>query len=361
MTVTMQSGVGPPGKVVQRLLARSAVADLPDETCTVLIVDHVDTDVLDGLRVRCNDNARVVIVLPAETDLSPEACWQVLRGGAADVIHWHGADTLDELLSRASRWQDVDRLVSSRPVREAVIGRSPALKRVLAELVELAVFSRADVLITGDTGTGKELAATIVHELDPLSRGRLVVTDCTTIVPTLSGSELFGHERGAFTGAVSTRPGAFAAANGGTLFLDEVGELPAQLQAELLRVLQEHVYKRVGSDVWQRTTFRLVAATNRDLVAEQARGGFRRDLFYRLASGVVRLPTLAERTEDIEPLFRHFLRPSRMAARAGPRRSSAAAPSALSGQYSRVEATCGASGGPACRPRSDHRRRHPAW
>ena len=132
--------------------------------------------------------------------------------------------------------------------------------------------------------------------------------DCTTIVPTLSGSELFGHEKGAFTGADRPRAGAFAAANGGTLFLDEIGELPLGLQAELLRVLQEHTYKRVGGDAWAHSEFRLVSATNRDLVADQAQGLFRSDLYHRIASGVVRLPPLRERTEDVEDLFAHFLR-----------------------------------------------------
>jgi transcriptional regulator with GAF, ATPase, and Fis domain len=138
-------------------------------------------------------------------------------------------------------------------------------------------------------------------------RGPFVVVDCSTIVPSLSGSELFGHERGAFTGADRARSGAFAAANGGTLFLDEIGELPLPLQAELLRVLQEHTYKAVGGNAWVRTEFRLVSATNRDLETEQRAGRFRSDLYHRIASGVVRMPPLRERTEDLEMLFRHFL------------------------------------------------------
>jgi len=134
-----------------------------------------------------------------------------------------------------------------------------------------------------------------------------VVVDCTTVVPTLSGSEFFGHERGAFTGADAARDGAFALANGGTLFLDEVGELPVELQSELLRVVQEGTYKRVGSNRWQPTAFRLVCATNRDLGAEQTAGRFRRDFYYRIAATTVRLPPLRERPGDTLPLFEHFL------------------------------------------------------
>jgi transcriptional regulator with GAF, ATPase, and Fis domain len=134
-----------------------------------------------------------------------------------------------------------------------------------------------------------------------------VILDCTTIVPELSGSEFFGHERGAFTGAFTSRDGAFALANGGSLFLDEVGELPMGLQSQLLRVVQEHTYKRVGGNVWQHTDFRLICATNRDLLQCVTRGEFRADLYYRIADWVINMPPLRERREDILPLARHFL------------------------------------------------------
>jgi transcriptional regulator with GAF, ATPase, and Fis domain len=179
----------------------------------------------------------------------------------------------------------------------------------LRQVVEVAAFTVAPVLIVGETGTGKDLLARLIHLLDARqSKRELVTVDCTTIVPELSGSELFGHERGAYTGAVAAREGAFALAHKGTLFLDEVGELPVGLQAQLLRAVQEHTYKKVGGNTWQQTDFRLVSATNRDLEAGIRNGSFRADLYYRLASWVFRPPPLRDRREDILPLARHFLK-----------------------------------------------------
>src|SRR5690606_10093028 len=156
---------------------------------------------------------------------------------------------------------------------------------------------------------GKELAARLMHTLDPVrSAAEIVVLDCTTIVPDLSGSELFGHERGAYTGAVSARDGAFAVADKGTLFLDEVGELELHIQVQLLRALLEHCYRRVGSNDWRTPVVRLSSATNRDLVAEVDDGRFRADHSHPIAAICIALPTLRERVEDILPLARHFAR-----------------------------------------------------
>ena len=160
----------------------------------------------------------------------------------------------------------------------------------------------------GESGTGKELIARLVHDLDKRQdKQGLVLLDCTTIVPELSGSEFFGHEKGAFTNAIANRDGAFALADGGTLFLDEIGELPVRLQAELLRVSQEGSYKRVGSNIWKKTQFRLVCATNRNLFHEVQKGNFRQDLFYRLSTCIVQLPPLRDRRLDIPELAEHFL------------------------------------------------------
>ncbi|GIG56956.1 acetoacetate metabolism regulatory protein AtoC [Longispora fulva] len=252
---------------------------------------------------------RLLVVAGATTAISPGSTWRLLQQGASDVLVWDGQPTARVAAARLDRWRVIDELVDSAQVRDRLIGRSPCWRAVLRRVVEVARFSTSFVLVTGASGTGKELVANLIHQLDPRPDKRdLVVLDCTTVVPTLSGSEFFGHERGAFTGAVAPRDGAVALADGGTLFLDEVGELPASLQAELLRVVQEGAYKRVGSNVWRRTRFRLVCATNRDLVAEQQAGRFRSDLYYRISAATVWLPTLAQRPDDVLPLFRHFLR-----------------------------------------------------
>ncbi|MCI0598604.1 MAG: sigma 54-interacting transcriptional regulator [Beijerinckiaceae bacterium] len=194
-------------------------------------------------------------------------------------------------------------------VSQLVIAKSPVWQTILRDIVEIARFSDASVLVQGESGTGKEIVARLIHLLDSRPNKRdFIVLDCASIVPELSGSEFFGHERGAFTGALTERHGAFALANGGTLFLDEVGELPLNLQAQLLRVVQEGSYKRVGGNTWCKTTFRLVCATNRKLSDLVNRGEFRADLYYRIAGCVCHLPPLRERLEDILPLAEHFLR-----------------------------------------------------
>ncbi len=237
-----------------------------------------------------------------------QGAWGLLARGATDVITWTGGETVAVVMARLERWREVDELLASRALMAQVLCQSPAMRRALVDLVELAAYGSGPLLLAGETGTGKEVAARLVHAVSGASGGSaMVVVDCTTIVPSLSGSELFGHEKGAFTGADRPRAGAFAAADGGTLFLDEIGDLPLGLQAELLRVLQEGTYKRVGGDTWSRTRFRLVSATNRDLEADQRAGRFRSDLYHRIASGVVRLPPLRERSEELEVLFKHFL------------------------------------------------------
>lgn len=252
---------------------------------------------------------RVLAISLSRTALIGGGSWKLLQHGASDVFAWeHSDDPAGEVAARFKRWESVDRIVRSPVVSDNLVGKSPEWVRVLRRVVEVAHFTDASVLITGESGTGKELVARLIHTLDTRPHKRdLVVLDCTTIVPELSGSEFFGHERGSFTGAIAAREGAFALADSGTLFLDEVGELPLPLQAELLRVVQEHTYKRVGSNNWQKTDFRLVCATNRDLLGEEANGWFRRDFYYRIAGWICHLPPLRQRAEDILPLVRHYL------------------------------------------------------
>jgi transcriptional regulator with GAF, ATPase, and Fis domain len=213
------------------------------------------------------------------------------------------------MAARLKRWCEVEALVRSPLVASQLIGKSRAWVRTLRQVIEIAAFTKGSVLLLGESGTGKELLARLIHTLDSRPDKRdLVVLDCTTVVPDLAGSEFFGHERGAFTGAAFAREGAFALADRGTLFLDEVGELPLPLQAQLLRAVQERTFKRVGSNTWAQVAFRLVCATNRDLEGDMGRGGFRRDFFHRIASRVVHVPPLRDRLEDIVPLAEHFLR-----------------------------------------------------
>jgi transcriptional regulator with GAF, ATPase, and Fis domain len=257
-----------------------------------------------------NGRERILAVAISRRALIGEGAWRLLRNGASDVLAWdHSQNPAAEIAARFQRWASVDEAVCSPVVRDNLVGKSLAWTSVLRQVVEVSSFTDSPILITGESGTGKELVARLIHTLDARPEKRELVTlDCTTVVPELSGSEFFGHERGAFTGAVAARDGAFALADGGTLFLDEVGDLSLGLQAELLRVVQEHTYKRVGSNVWQQTDFRLVCATNRDLQQEESMGRFRRDFYYRIASWTCKLPPLRERPEDILPLAHHFLR-----------------------------------------------------
>ncbi|MBL8909423.1 MAG: sigma 54-interacting transcriptional regulator [Archangium sp.] len=187
-----------------------------------------------------------------------------------------------------------------------LVGGSLAMRTLFARLAR-AASSNATVLLTGESGTGKELAAEAIHLASPRATEPLVVVDCGAVPPSLLESELFGHEKGAFTGAATMREGAFELADKGTLFLDEIGELPLDLQPKLLRALEKREIKRVGGSAYQPVDLRVVAATHRDLRAEVNSGRFRADLFYRLAVVEVRVPALRERTDDLPVLVRTLL------------------------------------------------------
>jgi formate hydrogenlyase transcriptional activator len=189
---------------------------------------------------------------------------------------------------------------------DELVGSSRALRRILSDL-DMVAPTGATVLIHGETGTGKELIARAIHNLSPRWEKSFVKFNCAAIPTGLLESELFGHERGAFTGALAQRLGRFEVADGGTIFLDEVGEIPLELQTKLLRVLQEKEFERLGSTRTIRVDTRVVAATNRDLTDMAAQGKFRSDLFYRLNVFPVRIPALRERAEDIPLLARLFL------------------------------------------------------
>lgn len=189
---------------------------------------------------------------------------------------------------------------------DGIVGTSTKIQEVLRMIVRLKD-SSAPVLIAGESGTGKELVARAIHFRGPLAQKPFVAVDCGALVPTLMESELFGHEKGAFTGALKSKSGLFRAANSGTIFLDEIGELPLEMQAKLLRVLQEKEVRPVGSNEKVPVEVRVIAATNRDLEAAYRAGAFRKDLFFRLNVVVVHMPPLRERRSDIPALIRCFL------------------------------------------------------
>jgi transcriptional regulator with GAF, ATPase, and Fis domain len=187
-----------------------------------------------------------------------------------------------------------------------VVGASPAMREILHQVQRVAP-SSATVLLEGESGTGKEVIARALHQAGDRSGGPFVAFDCAAIPASLAESFLFGHERGAFTGADATRIGCFEEADGGTLFLDELGELPSDLQPKLLRALETREVRRIGGGASRKVDVRIVTATNRELAREVNRGAFRADLYYRLAVVVIRIPPLRERPEDIRPLVQHFI------------------------------------------------------
>ena len=189
---------------------------------------------------------------------------------------------------------------------EQIVGKSAALEAVLDQVVKVAV-SDSTILVLGETGTGKELIARAIHNISPRCGRPFVKLNCAAIPLDLLESELFGHERGAFTGAIAQRIGRFELADTGTLFLDEIGDLPISLQPKLLRVLQEQEFERLGSSTTRRVNVRLVTATHRDLPELVRQNRFRLDLFYRLHVVPIRLPALRERREDIAALVMHFV------------------------------------------------------
>src|SRR5207237_632160 len=227
-------------------------------------------------------------------------------------LRWQGADgaerrlRLDGNLVSLGAHPRNDVHITDRVLLPGVITRDPALGAAL-DLLKRAAPSRLPVLIHGESGSGKEVAARAVHELSSRATGPFVPVNCGAIAAEVAEAELFGHERGAFTGAVQSSIGALGAAEGGTLFLDEIGDLPLSLQVKLLRALESGEVKPVGAPRPRRIDVRVVCATHRDLRAEVRRGAFREDLYYRLCGVVVRLPPLRERPGDILPLAEHFL------------------------------------------------------
>ncbi|HEU6436205.1 MAG TPA: sigma-54 dependent transcriptional regulator [Nitratidesulfovibrio sp.] len=245
---------------------------------------------------------------------SIESAVEVMRYGAFDYITKPFSN--DELLLSVQNASELSRMHRQyRVLREnleerygmhQIIGKSRPIRETLA-MVDRAAPSRSTVLITGESGTGKELVARAIHFSSPRNKGPFVSVNCMALNPGVLESELFGHEKGSFTGAVAMRRGRFEQAGGGTLFLDEIGELTPELQVKLLRVLQERRFERVGGTEEIEVDIRVVAATNKNLQEEVEKGNFREDLFYRLNVVHIALPPLRERREDIPLLVAHFV------------------------------------------------------
>jgi DNA-binding NtrC family response regulator len=257
-----------------------------------------------------------VILITAYADL--ETAIGALRGGASDFIL--KPFRIDQILNAIGRCFDQTRLkrenfllkrqiaggAASEPDHPGLVGDSRALRDIRTLIKRLAPLP-STVLITGASGTGKEVAARALHNLSPRAGGPFVPINCGAIAPELIESELFGHLKGAFTGAAGSRDGLFFFAQGGTLFLDEVGELPLAMQTKLLRVLEEKKVRPVGSEREIPVDVRVISATNRDLSEAVKQGRFRQDLYYRLDVMHIQIPPLCERSEDVEPLARHFM------------------------------------------------------
>ena len=246
---------------------------------------------------------------------STESAVEAIRKGACDYLDKPikvGVlrDRVGRLIEDARQMQRAGRLEQELLEScqfEGIVGRSPLMWEVFSRIRRIAPHFRT-VLITGETGTGKDLIARGLHRLSPVSSGRFVALNCSAVVETLLESELFGHVRGAFTGAVVDKPGMFEHAHGGVLFLDEVGDMSAGAQSKLLRALQNQEVQRVGSVSTRKVDVRVVAATHRDLRDKVADGSFREDLFYRLSMIEIRVPPLRDRKEDLPLLERYFVK-----------------------------------------------------
>jgi two-component system nitrogen regulation response regulator NtrX len=259
--------------------------------------------------LRAGGNASPAIMISGHGTISEAV--EATRAGAFDFLEKPlGRDrvllAVKNAIEQASLREENQRLRELVGQGPRMIGPSPAFQRAI-EQATLAARSDARVLLIGESGTGKELLATHIHQASPFASGPFVKVNCAAIPTELLESELFGHEKGAFTGAAGMRRGKFELADGGTIFLDEVGDLHPASQAKLLRVLQEGEFHRVGGEQTVRVTVRVISATNRDLAALVARQQFREDLFYRLSVVPIRVPALRERLQDLRPLAEYFL------------------------------------------------------
>jgi DNA-binding NtrC family response regulator len=287
-----------------------------DEFAPDVVVTDLKMPGIDGIelmhKVRERDPDCVLVVMTAYGAI--DTAVKAMREGAADYLtkpinieemSLVLARELERKRLRAEAGQLRERLAARHRIPN-IVGASPAMQQVFNTVLQVAP-SRASVLITGESGTGKELIAAAIHEHSPRAAGPFVKLHCAALAETLLESELFGHERGAFTGAVGRRDGRFQQADRGTLFLDEIGDISPATQVKLLRFLQEHEFERVGGNQTIKVDVRIVAATNRNLIERVKSGHFREDLYYRLNVVSIEVPPLRARPSDIPLLASHFL------------------------------------------------------
>ncbi len=313
---TLKKALERSGYAVYTVSDGKAAVDTAERVSADLVLMDIKMPTLDGLEalslMRDRHPEAMVIVMTAFGSL--QAAVEAMKRGAYDYITKpFDFEELTLLVRRALEVQSLTRELSrlkaqlkDRQELDEIVGTSPEMQGVF-KLVGQVADSDATVLVEGESGTGKELIARAIHKNSPRHDGPFVTVNCAAIPKDLLESELFGHEKGAFTGALTTRRGKFELADGGTIFLDEIGEMDPALQTKILRIFEERRFERLGGEVPITTNVRIVAATNRDLQALVARGLFREDLFYRLNVVTIMLPPLRGRREDIPVLITHFL------------------------------------------------------
>jgi transcriptional regulator with PAS, ATPase and Fis domain len=312
-------GAGKGGRALLEMFAGDStvailgVADLNPWAPGIEFARRLNVPVATDFRELVGD-PRVDLIIDVTGNPEVQGAILRLKPAATEVIGGLGARFMWDLLAERKRSEELEdryslvvRELQAQAEGDFILGQNPKMREV-AELVARVAPAPTTVLVRGESGTGKELVARAIHKYSPLRDKPLLTVNCTALTPTLMESELFGHRRGSFTGAVTDKVGLFEKADGGTIFLDEIGDMPLEMQGKLLRVLQAGEIKPVGDVVTRRVRVRVIAATNRDLESALQRSEFREDLFYRFNTFTITLPPLRERVEDIPVLAYHFLR-----------------------------------------------------
>ncbi|HET8578383.1 MAG TPA: sigma 54-interacting transcriptional regulator [Methylomirabilota bacterium] len=319
MTKVVIVGAGKGGRALLEMFSGDptviilGVADVNPWAPGIELARRLNIQVTTDFRELVTD-PRVDLIIDVTGNPEIQAVIQRLKQANVEVMGGASAKFVWDLLAERKRSEELEdryalmlRELQAQAEGDFIIGQTPKMKEMAEQMVRVAP-NPTTVLIRGESGTGKELVARAIHRYSHLRDKPLITVNCTALTPTLLESELFGHRRGAFTGAVADKVGLFQKADGGTIFLDEVGDMPLEMQGKLLRVLQAGEIKPVGDVTTRKVRVRVIAATNRDLDKAMAAGEFREDLFHRLNAFTLTLPPLRERVEDVPVLAYHFLR-----------------------------------------------------